>query len=76
MYDTQIPLADTNSTQIQPTLVSLVLLGFVKRNMPTITSGLGYLNCYRFRLLLALKGQAASILAETMNLKIISNVFK
>jgi len=75
MYDTQIPLTDTNSIQIQPTLIYLVLLGFVTRSVPTITSSLGNLNYYRFRLLLALKGQAGSILAETVNLKVISSVF-
>ena len=48
MYDTQISLADTNSIQIQPTLIYLVLHDFVKRNMPTITSSLGNLNYYRF----------------------------
>jgi hypothetical protein len=76
MYDKQTLLADTDSIQIQPTLVYLVLRVFLKRNRPTITSSSGNLNYYRFTLLLALKGQAASILAETMNLKIISNVFK
>jgi len=76
MYDTQLSLADTNSIQIQSTLIYLVLHVFVTINTPTITSNLGNLNYYRFRLLLALKGQAAGILAETMNLKITSNVFK
>lgn len=76
MYDTQISIADTNSIQIQPTLIYLVLHGFVTINVPTIARSLGNLNYYGFRLLLAMKGQAASILTDTVNLKIISNVFK
>jgi hypothetical protein len=73
MYDTQMSLVDTNSVKIQPNSIYLILRGFVTTNIPTITSSLENLNYCRFRLLLALKSQAGSIFAETVNLKVISN---